>query len=109
MSDSERMKEPGSFAGGAKVDEAWYGLVRGRRGRERPQDLRCKSGRGQSQVGLVYGCDGYVLCAFICKKGRKEKEAHLFIKIRTTNGGIGAGREERRKLAHRSQRIAQEA
>ena len=41
-------------------------------------NLRCKSGRGQSQVGLVYGCDGYALCAFICKKRQERKGKGIF-------------------------------
>ena len=39
-------------------EDAWYGPMRGRRGRENlSTNLRYNSGRGQSQVGLVFERD----------------------------------------------------
>ena len=70
MSASERMKEPGSFAGAPKWMKLGTGLCAvegdGRDHRISQPNLRCKSGRG-----LVYGCDGYALCAFICNIRRR--------------------------------------
>ena len=72
---------------------------------------RCNSGRGQSQVGLVFrtGCD-YSFCAvtgrkpddpfswytrqYTQEKTARETEAYLFIRIRTEDAGIGVHRQD---------------
>ena len=78
MSASERMMEPCSLAGGPKwTKRPGTGLCVvegfGRYSRISQPNMRYISGRGQIQVGLIFGRDGYASCAFT----RRRRTTHF--------------------------------
>ena len=81
------MMEPGSLAGAPKwmkmpgtsscvveEDEGYY--------RVSQPNSRCNSGRGQSQVGFMYDCDGYTFCA-----SNRRKANDIFLVYASKNAG----------------------
>ena len=88
---------------------AWLVETDGRAYRITLPNLQYNSGRGESQVGLIYDRDGYTLCAFTGRKANdlrswctrqhtqeetdRVKEAYLLIGVRKEDGGFGVHRQ----------------
>ena len=111
MSASERKMELASLAGApewmtclcvVEEDGRYYGMSQ--------PNSRCNSGRGQSHAGFIYDGPCYAFCASTGRKAddvcswcarpytqeetERAKEANLFIRTRTEDGGIGVHRQD---------------